>query len=84
VQLIECVEVAVRNGELDRPLVRDASPSETKRAISKTAKEGETLKSNDWYEKAALSISAARKRNAKSRSVKSEELWSMRRIRGFS
>ena len=75
----------MRNGELDRPLVkRDASPSETKGAVSKTAKEEETLKSNDWYEKAALSISAARKRNAKSRSVKSEDLWSMRKIRGFS
>jgi hypothetical protein len=65
----------VRNGELDRPLVkRDASPSDTK-----TAKEEQALKSNDWYEKAALSISAARKRGAKPHS---KRMWRVRKIRG--
>ena len=58
---------------------RDVS---SRKANNDAAKGNATLKHPNWYEKAELSISAQRP-STKSRSQKIQNVWSMRKIRGF-
>jgi hypothetical protein len=67
----------VGNGKHDHRAVEgDTSPN-------KIAKEAGTPKSPDWYGRAELSISAANRPSTMSKSQKIENVWTMRKIRGF-
>ena len=59
---------------------RDASP---RKGNSDAAKTEARLKLPDWYAKAELSVSAVERPGAKPHSQKIENVWSMRKIRGF-
>jgi len=59
---------------------RDVSAGKGK---NDAAKGVATIHLPNWYQKAELSISAALRPSAKPKSQKVENVWSMRRIRGF-
>jgi hypothetical protein len=71
----------VHDSKLDHSIVkRDVSARKGK---NDAAKGEATLKLPNWYEKAELSISAALRPSTKPKSQKVENVWSMRKIRGF-
>lgn len=59
---------------------RDTS---SRKGNSGAAKAEARLKLPDWYTKAELSVSAAERPSTKPHSQRIENVWSMRKIRGF-